>query len=557
MGELLTMKTQEGFTDDNKAWLKPKGAASGSDSDESDREELPMEREAREEEERRALEADDAEKELQEMAADHAKFHLPTDEEIEKEEMNPLSRELLKNRIDEILRVLASFKEEREEGKSRTEYVARLHLDCCEYYSYSEWLMEKLFQIFPLAETVEFLESCEVPRPMTIRTNTLKTRRRDLAQSLIQKGVNLDPLDKWSKVGLVIYDSNVPVGATTEYLSGQYMIQSASSFLPVMALDPKDNERVLDMSAAPGGKTTYIGQMMKNTGCLFANDPNKARLNSVVANCHRMGLRNVIVTNYDGRQFPKVIGGFDRVLLDAPCAGLGVIQRDPSVKLNKTQEDVDKCAELQKQLILAAIDSVDANSPTGGVIVYSTCSITVEENEAVVNYALRKRNVKCVESGLSFGVPGFTRFRGKIFNSTVANSRRYYPHTHNMDGFFLAKLVKTSNDIPGKFKPKRADEMMSDDDDDDKDSEDEEMKAEESESEQSPEDSEEEEENASIQEEPVKSESEAESESNDEAEASEASEPEPELIPVAPKKVMKKVVRRVVKRVVKRKAKKA
>jgi 25S rRNA (cytosine2870-C5)-methyltransferase len=106
------------------------------------------------------------------------------------------------------------------------------------------------------------LEANEVQRPVTIRTNTLKTRRRDLAQALINRGVNVDPLDKWTKVGLVIYNSQVPIGATPEYLSGHYMLQGASSFLPVMALAPQPNERVLDMCAAPGGKASYIGKSM-------------------------------------------------------------------------------------------------------------------------------------------------------------------------------------------------------------------------------------------------------------------------------------------------------
>uniref|UniRef100_UPI00358F296D 28S rRNA (cytosine(4447)-C(5))-methyltransferase-like n=1 Tax=Myxine glutinosa TaxID=7769 RepID=UPI00358F296D len=115
--------------------------------------------------------------------------------------------------------------------------------------------------IFPLGELVEFLEANEVQRPITIRTNTLKTRRRDLAQALINRGVNLDPIEKWSKVGLVIYDSSVPIGATPEYLSGHYMIQGASSLLPIIALAPREGNKVLDMCAAPGGKTTYIGML--------------------------------------------------------------------------------------------------------------------------------------------------------------------------------------------------------------------------------------------------------------------------------------------------------
>lgn len=122
------------------------------------------------------------------------------------------------------------------------------------------------------------MDANDQPRPITIRTNTLKTKRKDLAQTLIQRGVNLDPLAEWTKVGLKIYESKVPLGATPEYLAGFYMLQAGSSLLPVMALAPQSDERILDMSAAPGGKTTYIAQLMRNTGVLFANDLKKDRL---------------------------------------------------------------------------------------------------------------------------------------------------------------------------------------------------------------------------------------------------------------------------------------
>ena len=127
------------------------------------------------------------------------------------------------------------------------------------------------------------------------------------------------------------------IGATPEYLSGHYMLQAASSFLPVVALSPQPHERVLDMASAPGGKTTHMAALMQNTGIIFANDANKARTKSLTANVHRLGCKNVVVCSYDGREFPKVMGGFDRVLLDAPCSGTGVISKDSGVKISKVR----------------------------------------------------------------------------------------------------------------------------------------------------------------------------------------------------------------------------
>uniref|UniRef100_A0A7M4FVJ2 NOP2 nucleolar protein n=1 Tax=Crocodylus porosus TaxID=8502 RepID=A0A7M4FVJ2_CROPO len=374
-------------------------------------------------------------------------FMLPSSEEIQKENILSFTTFVACEPPDN-MEVLKDFRNKREEGRARQEYLVLLHQDLVAYYSYSDFLLEKLMEIFPLPELVNFLEANEVPRPMTIRTNTLKTRRRDLAQALINRGVNLDPLGKWSKTGLVIYDSSVPIGATPEYLAGHYMLQGASSFLPIMALAPQENERILDMCCAPGGKTSYIAQLMKNTGVILANDSSAERLRSVVGNLHRLGVTNTVVSNCDGRQFPKLMGGFDRVLLDAPCSGTGVISKDPAVKTNKDEKDVLRCAHLQKELILSAIDSVNAASETGGYIVYCTCSIMVEENEWVVDYALKKRNVRLVPTGLDFGQEGFSRFKDRRFHPSLKSTRRFYPHTHNMDGFFIAKLKKFSNAIP-------------------------------------------------------------------------------------------------------------
>ena len=190
-------------------------------------------------------------------------------------------------------------------------------------------------------------------------------------------------------------------------------------------------------------------------GTLVANDFKKGRVKALQGNLMRLGVSCAIVVNADGREFPKLMGGFDRVLLDAPCAGLGVISKDASIKAEKGFADVQHCQALQKALLLSAIDSVNANSPSGGVIVYSTCSISVDENEAVLEYALASRCVKLVDTGLPFGAEGFTRHRSRRFHASLKLARRFYPHTHNMDGFFVAKLRKYSNEL----KPSSGGEM--------------------------------------------------------------------------------------------------
>ena len=249
---------------------------------------------------------------------------------------NLLSKEdlgIIQMRIKETIKILTNFKELRDPARSRSDYMESLKDDVSHCHDYNKDLLELLFDLFAPAECLEFIEANENARPMTIRTNTIKTKRKDLAKVLIQRGVSLDPIAEWSKVGLKIYESSVPIGATPEYLAGHYILQSPSSFLPVMTLAPQPNERILDMAAAPGGKTSYIAQLMKNTGILVANDLKKERLKSLNANIHRLGITNCVVVCNDGRNMPKMFTKFDRVLLDAPCTGLGVISRDPQIKV--------------------------------------------------------------------------------------------------------------------------------------------------------------------------------------------------------------------------------
>merc|ERR1712130_333620 len=475
------------FTDDNAAWLKPSAdkkrkliesddedeeasfgneedsdddddeggpVLHGSDSDddsedfEEDDDEMKIEKKSKKLHAAQRKMLEESQQELKtNIEGETERFVLPSGQEIEKEEAAP-DLQIVQARMADVIKVLQDFKNRREEGADRQQYLARLKKDLCLYYTYNDFMVDKFLQIFPVSEIMDVLEANEVQRPVTIRTNSLKTRRRDLAQALINRGVNLDPVGKWSKVGLVVYSATVPLGATPEYLAGHYILQGASSLLPVMALAPQEGERILDMAAAPGGKTTHIAALLKNTGMILANDANQARCKAVVGNLHRLGVTNTVVCSHDGRKLPKVMTGFDRVLLDAPCSGTGVISKDPSAKTSKDSSDIHLCSHLQKELVLAAIDCLDHKSATGGYLVYSTCSILPEENEAVVDYVLRKRHCKLVPTGLDFGVEGFTRYREQRYHPTMNLCKRYYPHTHNMDGFFVAKIKKLSNKVP-------------------------------------------------------------------------------------------------------------
>uniref|UniRef100_A0A3B0N1N1 Nucleolar protein, putative n=1 Tax=Theileria annulata TaxID=5874 RepID=A0A3B0N1N1_THEAN len=345
----------------------------------------------------------------------------------------------VKERIENICGILSKWKSLNSTTRNRESYINELKQLVTVYYGYSEELSDYFFKLFNPLEAIQFFDANEQPLPLTIRTNTLKTKRKDLAVNLINRGANVDPIGDWTKEGLVVHSSKVPIGATPEYLAGHYILQSASSLIPVLSLSPKPNEMILDMCAAPGGKTTHIGQLMNNTGILFANDSNKQRCKSLVSNIHRLGILNSIVCNYKGEELLKVLPKMDRILLDAPCSGLGVISRDPSIKIKRNLKDLQRNSNLQKQLLSVSINLVKPN----GIIVYSTCSLSIEENEQVLHYCLKKFNIKLLPLGLEIGSPAISNFRGKKFHPSISKfARRFYPHKHNLDGFFIAKIIK-------------------------------------------------------------------------------------------------------------------
>ena len=233
------------YSDENTSWLKPKKTQSqllasdssdndsenedgvqSSSSDDDEDDEMEVERQSRLLDAEKQLVGEEAEEEMREaVAMNTAVYHLPTPEELERDVDRVVPPSELRSHIESILEVLAAFSSRREEGRSRAEYVEQLGAFMSELHGYLPELVQYFLTMFGPAETLEFLEYSDKPRPMVIRTNTLKTRRKDLALALMKRGVTLDPLSSWSKVGLKIIESPVPIGATPEYLSGHYMLQ--------------------------------------------------------------------------------------------------------------------------------------------------------------------------------------------------------------------------------------------------------------------------------------------------------------------------------------------
>ena len=300
----------------------------------------------------------------------------------------------------------------------------------------NEYLLEKIKEVFPKKELQAYLEANEKQRPTVLRINTLLKRRKDIVHMLNARKVETESL-AWCDSALVAYKATVPLGATPEYLAGYYIIQGACSMFPVLNLELKEGLTVVDLCAAPGGKTTHIAALMNNTGTLYANDIDRDRAYALRSNVARMGVENCIITNLEAEKFD--VGKVDRVLLDAPCSGTGVISKDPSIKSSKSVKEIKKIVRKQKELILHAFDMLKS----GGIMVYSTCSILVEENEGVVDFLLRNREgATLCEPDVGVGKNGFQSFRSETLHGTLVRAKRLYPHIHNMDGFFYCKIRK-------------------------------------------------------------------------------------------------------------------
>jgi 16S rRNA (cytosine967-C5)-methyltransferase len=275
--------------------------------------------------------------------------------------------------------------------------------------------------------------------PMTLRTNTLRITRSALIAMLTAEGASAVETS-FSPDGLNV-NTRIPPIRLPGFREGLFTIQDESSQLAAIFLAPLTGERVLDLCAAPGGKTTHLAQLMNNRGTIVACDTAMRRIALIEENARRLGItiitplhRNAPKTLSESDRDPLAADRFDRVLVDAPCSGLGVLRRNPEGKWWKTQADITERASLQKEILLNAAGHLK----DGGTLLYAVCSTAPEENEEVVADFLSKRHDFMLED-LRTLFPAYE----ELF--TKEGFFRSWPHRQGMDGFFAARLKKRIN----------------------------------------------------------------------------------------------------------------
>lgn len=274
----------------------------------------------------------------------------------------------------------------------------------------------------------------------SIRVNTLKISVDGL-KGRLEKDWILDPVP-WCKEGFWIRarkGDRRDIGNIPEHSLGYFYVQEAASMIPPIVLDPKPGEKILDMCAAPGSKATQIAMYMENEGALIANDYTGARMQSLGINMQRCGITNSVLTLMEGRWFKGM--GCDRILVDAPCSGTGTIRKSLKTLRIWNPNMVRRIGGQQRQLLETAYK----NLKPGGTIVYSTCTLEPEEDEATVSWLLEKHDDIRTEpiklKGLKTAKP-VMEFEGEKYHDGIKNCIRIWPQDNDTEGFFVAKLVK-------------------------------------------------------------------------------------------------------------------
>ena len=286
----------------------------------------------------------------------------------------------------------------------------------------------------------KFTEYLSKSLPRSFRVNTIKSNSTDVVQRLEGDGFNLSPVP-WCKDAF-ISNSDKRLGTTLEHFLGEIYIQELTSMLPPIFLkdEIKTANSILDACAAPGSKATQIAALMNNKGTLISNDLKYQRIKALRGNIDRLGVLNTAVTNYDFRSFPNL--KFDVILLDAPCSSEGMCRKDPSFFNRWNERRYSYFSGIQKTLIAKAFSMLNE----GGTLLYSTCTFSPEENEAIVNTLLDNKSAELIPLSLPnlISSNGITEWNGTHYSSELSKSLRIWPHQNNTDGFFISKIIKNA-----------------------------------------------------------------------------------------------------------------
>ena len=300
--------------------------------------------------------------------------------------------------------------------------------------SHPRWLVERWSDQYGLETTKEMCETNLLKKPVSLRVNQLQISREEVIEQLQNEGIT-SQASPYIKDGIIIQQGNIL--KTTLLSDGLVTVQDQSSMLASKLLQAEPDLHVLDACSAPGGKATYIGELMKDQGTIHAYDLHKNKLKLIENNAKRLGLTNIKVGQSDARKLQEVHQkeSFDRILVDAPCSGLGVIRSKPDIKYNKRPEDIYKLHEVQ----VSILEHVAPLLKKGGKLVYSTCTVDKHENEEVVRVFLHSNKNFTVDESFKVEVKEllpngyFTKFGLQLF-----------PQTIQSDGFFMTRLIKVN-----------------------------------------------------------------------------------------------------------------
>lgn len=280
-----------------------------------------------------------------------------------------------------------------------------------------------------------------------IRVNLQKITVDSLSNILKEKyKIETQRLPGFSNALKIASDENDLIGKTIEQILGLYYIQGLSSMLPPLALQPTSNDIVLDLCSAPGSKTTQMAEMMNNQGTLIVNEIEIDRIKSLVFNLDRMNVVNTGIIHSKGEILSKFYTNyFDKILVDAPCSGLGIIQKKEEVGKWWSMDHVRRLQDLQLKLLVAAIKMVKV----GGEVVYSTCTLSVEENELILDKVLSKYPVELLDVNLPVRTQSaFVEYQGIKLNDQIKKAVRIFPWEIDSDGFFLVRMKKLEETEP-------------------------------------------------------------------------------------------------------------